>query len=84
MAHGRWWLGKGFLLTMVLIFFLAGLSFWVGRAWGAAGDCLPQQIDGQCGMSTAYGELLGVIGGALLAVGGTIGASLYWRRKGNV
>jgi len=35
-------------------------------------------------MSTAYGELLGLIGGALLAVGGTIGASLYWRRKGNV
>jgi hypothetical protein len=83
MRDRRWWLRKGFLLTLLLTFALAALSFWTGRAWGAAGDCQPQQIDGQCGMSTAYGEVIGLVGGVLIATVGCVGAGLYWRGKGD-
>lgn len=30
--------------------------------WGWLGDCGPGEIDGQCGMSTAFGVVLGLVG----------------------
>ena len=39
-------------------------------AWGWLGDCAPHEVDGQCGMSTAFGAAIGLISSfILLALG---------------
>jgi hypothetical protein len=38
--------------------------------WGWLGDCAKGEIDGQCGMSTAFGLILGLVGAfIILALG---------------
>ena len=67
------------LLVAALIFFAA---MWI---YGATGDCGPQEIDGQCGISTFVGKLYGFIGGCVIVVVGSMGVGVgYWRRTHKV
>jgi hypothetical protein len=81
MKGRRWWRGSGFLLTLMSVLGLSALTVWGGYAWGVANDCTPDQIDGQCGMAIALGELIGRIGGGIIAILGTVAAVRYWRAK---
>jgi hypothetical protein len=51
------------------------------RQLGIEGDCAPNQIDGQCGMSTALGSFFGLVGAAVVMIPGTISTVISWRRR---
>lgn len=58
---------------VALVVLLAVLVFHAGAVWGRAHDCAPNQVDGQCGLASALGEVYGGIGaGAVLAIGATL------------
>jgi uncharacterized membrane protein YciS (DUF1049 family) len=63
--------GLGCAAIMFLTFYLSG----------KAGDCKPQEIDGQCGMSTFVGFLFGAIAGAVIGVWGIVVGALRLKRK---
>jgi hypothetical protein len=68
------------LLQVLGLLALAFLAFWLLRAWGIAGDCKPQEVDGQCGMSSAMGQLFGIITGCVIFGVGMIGLAISWFR----
>ncbi len=55
----------GIALVVAICFFL------VLAVWGRAGDCKPQERDGQCGLSSFIGVVFGGAG-ALTIVAGTL------------
>ena len=60
---------------------IAAFAFFGLKHWGIASDCRPNQVDGQCGMSTAFGELFGIIAAVVIFVGGMIGLSIMWAKS---
>jgi hypothetical protein len=55
-------------------------SLLIGYQYGKANDCRPDQIDGQCGLSTAMGVISGVIGVAIILVCATF-CSIYLNKR---
>jgi hypothetical protein len=65
----------GLALSVAVVFLIA--------AWfsGKAGDCKPQEVDGQCGLSTFAGLLFGVIGAVVIVLVSSIAIGIAaWRR----
>jgi hypothetical protein len=69
------------LLQVIALIATAGVIFFALRAWGIAGDCRPNQVDGQCGMSSAFGELFGMVAAAVILVAGFIGLFITWGKS---
>ena len=59
---------------------IASLMALIGYLRGRASDCAPDSMDGQCGMSTFYGLVYGVIA-ALVFVGIVSGVSLFFEYR---
>jgi hypothetical protein len=81
MLRDYWWLRRGFLLSAAGVIALSLLVLWGGHAWGVANDCQPNQIDGQCGMATGFGDLFGQLGAFLVFAVGLFGCIRHWRLK---
>lgn len=63
----------------------AGIALFVADRFYAAGkaaDCRPEQIDGQCGLSTFVGLLYGCFAGGAIIIAATVyvAISAYRRR----
>ena len=69
------------LVQVLGLLTVAFLTFWLLRAWGIAGDCTPQEVDGQCGMSSAMGELFGIISVCVIFAVGMIGLAIGWYKS---
>jgi hypothetical protein len=55
-------------------------SLLIGYHYGKASDCRPDQIDGQCGLSTAVETIFGVIGVILVLICATF-CSIYLSKR---
>jgi hypothetical protein len=73
---------KKLLLCVPLLLLISIASFFPFYLEGIRGDCRPDQIDGQCGLSTFLGMLYG--GGtsiAILIVGGIALAIVHVQKR---
>jgi hypothetical protein len=52
----------------------------IGDQYGKANDCRPDQIDGQCGLSTDVGLIYGILAGILVLICATF-YSIYRNRR---
>jgi len=60
----------------------AACSFLLLHAWGKAGDCAPGEIDGQCGMSAAAGDLFGIVVASVIVIVFAVWSAAIWSGKG--
>ena len=75
---------KGPLWLRLLIVLLgAALAQLAGYGCGRAIDCSPGQQDGQCGLGTGMGMLMGALGALVVLILGLIGTlgEWLWRRR---
>jgi hypothetical protein len=75
-----------FLRTKLLLVWLAITGISVAVAFGLyssgkAADCRPSQIDGQCGLATAMGEMSGILAGLTIFLIGTIACGVVALRR---
>ena len=70
-ARGKsFWQDNILLLRLGAVTVVAGCLVYGDYLWGKADDCLPHEIDGQCGMSTVAGLFAGcLVGAAALVLG---------------
>jgi hypothetical protein len=76
---------KNLQLYVFLLLAISIASFFPFFLEGVAADCRPNQIDGQCGLSTFLGVLYG--GGTsilLLIVGGIVLTLVHFRKKNKI
>jgi hypothetical protein len=52
-------------LATVIVSLLVTFGLYL---YGVKGDCKPHEIDGQCGMSSFFGLLYGILAGAVIFV----------------
>jgi hypothetical protein len=79
MKSGRLNLPVAWLITSMLSAIIAV----GGYAWGKAGDCTPQQVDGQCGLSTFVGLVCGVGTGLVIFLISTVSFLVIAYRRRN-
>jgi hypothetical protein len=71
---------KNLLLYVFTLLAISIASFFPFYLQGIREDCRPNQIDGQCGLSTFLGEMYGAAASvAVLVVGGTVLAIVHNR-----
>jgi hypothetical protein len=70
-------------LRLLIVLLTAALAQFAGYGCGRAIDCSPGQQDGQCGLGTGMGMLMGAFGAALILIVGLIGTlgEWLWRRR---
>jgi uncharacterized membrane protein YdjX (TVP38/TMEM64 family) len=68
---------KKFLQVLGLVLG-AAIAFSACRAWGHSNDCSPHQVDGQCGLATAMGDLFGTVAACLILTVGMIVLGVRW------
>jgi len=57
------------------------LSFVLFSYIGKVGDCKPHEIDGQCGMSTAFGFVFGILSAVVILMCGGVYLALKRSRE---
>jgi hypothetical protein len=73
---------KSLLVCVFLLLAISVASFFPYYPEGIRGDCRPGEIDGQCGMSSFYGAVDGVlVSVVVLAIGGALLAIIHNRMK---
>jgi hypothetical protein len=73
---------KSLLICVLVLLAISVASFFPYYLEGIRGDCRPDEIDGQCGMSSFYGAIDGIATSAVvLAIGGTLLAIAHNRMK---
>ena len=72
---------KSLLLCVFMLLAISIASFFPFYLDGVRGDCRPDQIDGQCGMSTFFGELYGGATSVVILIVGAIALSVVHVRK---
>jgi hypothetical protein len=61
---------KSVLISALVAVAVSITIFILSAKSGKAGDCKPNEIDGQCGLSTFVGFIEGVIGAGVVLLGG--------------
>jgi hypothetical protein len=51
---------------LLILYGVATTFAVVSTLWGWLGDCARREIDGQCGMSTAFGAAIGFVGACMI------------------
>jgi hypothetical protein len=69
------------IVQVGILLMIAALAFLGFRQWGIAGDCSPHEVDGQCGMSSAFGSLFGILAGCVIVLVGMIGLAAKWSKQ---
>ena len=70
------------LIWFAILLAISIASFFPSYLEGMGGDCTPNQIDGQCGLSTFLGQSYGLAASvAVLMVGRTVLAIVHNRMK---
>jgi hypothetical protein len=72
---------KAALIQSIVFVVVAAIAQQVFALWGRTGDCASKQIDGQCGMSTAFGEIFGWVAAGVIVLAGFVGIFIVWDKK---
>jgi hypothetical protein len=73
---------KSLLICVLVLLAISVASFFSYYLEGVTGDCRPDEIDGQCGMSSFYGAVYGAATSAVvLSIGGILLAIAHNRMK---
>jgi hypothetical protein len=79
-----WWsdepAGENTGQDSIISILISILLLFAGYQYGKMGDCRPDEIDGQCGLSTVVGTVYGFLG-ALLVFASTVTYSIYSGRR---
>jgi hypothetical protein len=74
------WVAQSLWISIPVVLAISVLILLAANRWGVANDCAALGVtqDGQCGLATGMGDLLGFIGGGIFLVIGA-GATLIAR-----
>ena len=75
--------GWSLSLQFLLVFAIAALILFAGNRWGVANDCAALGVthDGQCGLATFIGDLMGFCASCISLFFGCIVVVVRWKKR---